>query len=337
MYAVFHPNFVIEPWHTFVAFVLVTWLCTAFVIFCNRLIPYLQHVGLFLILGGGLITIIVVAALPRQHATSSFVWRDFENATGWSNGIAFLTGVLNGAFTIGTPDAVTHMAEELPNPKVDLPKAVFAQVGLGFITAFLYGIAIMYGISDLDAVTNSNGAFPLAEVYAQATGSKGATFGLLLILFLSIMICTIGTVLMVGRLWWTLARDNVTPFAGFFSNVNEKLSCPVQSTVLCAILCTAFGAIQLGSATAFTDLVGSFIILTTVSYFLAFFPNLLTMRKNVPAGPFYMGKFGFLINGIACTLIVFFNIFFCFPYGYPVTPLSLMNCECSSDPWLYDA
>ena len=41
------------------------------------------------------------------------------------------------------------MAEELPNPKVDLPKAVFAQVGLGFITSFLYGIAIFYGISDL--------------------------------------------------------------------------------------------------------------------------------------------------------------------------------------------
>ena len=41
------------------------------------------------------------------------------------------------------------MAEELPNPKVDLPKAVFAQVGLGFLTAFLYAIAIFYGINDL--------------------------------------------------------------------------------------------------------------------------------------------------------------------------------------------
>ena len=41
------------------------------------------------------------------------------------------------------------MAEELPNPKVDLPKAVFAQVFLGFLTAFLYAIAIFYGINDL--------------------------------------------------------------------------------------------------------------------------------------------------------------------------------------------
>lgn len=60
MYALFHPDYVIQPWHSFVAFVLILWLCTAFVIFCNRLIPYLQHAGLFLIIGGGLITIIVV-------------------------------------------------------------------------------------------------------------------------------------------------------------------------------------------------------------------------------------------------------------------------------------
>ena len=273
MYAVFHPGFVIEVWHTYIAFVLITWLCTAFVIFCNRLIPYLQYAGMFLIVAGGLVTIIVVAAMPKQHASNTFVWKNFQNMTGWSNGVAFLTGVLNGAFTIGTPDAVTHLAEELPRPAVDLPKAVFAQVGLGFITAFLYAIAILYGINDLDKVTSSHGSFPLAEVYAQATGNAGGTFGLLFILFLSIMVCVIGTILMVGRLWWTLARDNATPFATFFSQVNERLSCPVPATILCAVLCTAFGAIQLGSKTAFLDLVGSFIILTTMSYFLAMYVN----------------------------------------------------------------
>nr|POE90639.1 choline transport protein [Quercus suber] len=329
MYAVFHPDFEIKPWHSYVAFVLITWLCAAFVIFCNRLIPALQHAGLFLIIAGGLVTIIVVAAVPTHHATNAFVWKDFSNLTGWSDGVAFLTGVLNGAFVVGTVDAVTHVAEEVPTPTVDLPKAIFAQVGLGFVTAFVYAIAIMYSIDDLEAVTSSSGSFPLAEVYAQATGTAGGTFGLLFILFLSIIICAIGTLLMVGRLFWTLARDNATPFPSFFSSVNEELSCPVPATILCAVLCTALGAIQLGSKTAFTDLVGSFIILTSVSYFMAIFPNLLTKRRNVTPGPFHMGRFGFAINGIACTLIIFFNLFFCFPYAYPVDPISVMNCELS--------
>lgn len=55
----------------------------------------------------------------------------------------------------------------------------------------------MYGITDLTAVVTSNGSFPLEVVYSQATGSKGATFGLLLILFFSIMICCFGTFLTV--------------------------------------------------------------------------------------------------------------------------------------------
>lgn len=162
-------------------------------------------------------------------------------------------------------------------------------------------------------------------MYFQATGSPGATFGLLFIILLSILICTIGTILMLGRLWWTLARDNATPFAGYFSAVNERLSCPVPATILCATLTTGFGAIQLGSDTAFTSLVGSFIILTTTSYFLAIFPHLLTKRSNVPKGWFWMGNSGYLVNGIACTLIIFFNIWFCFPYAYPVSSLDLMN------------
>jgi hypothetical protein len=56
----------------------------------------------------------------------------------------------------------------------------------------------MYGVTDFNAVLSSNGSFPLAEVYAQATGSKGATFGLLLIILLAIIVCTIGTFVTVS-------------------------------------------------------------------------------------------------------------------------------------------
>ena len=128
MYAVFHPDLVIQPWQTYVTYILLTVISVSFCIFFNRFIPHLQDLGLFLIVGGGLITIIVVAAMPKQHASTATVFRDWSNETGWSSGVAFLTGVLNGAFTIGTPDSITHMAEELPDPKTDIPKAILFQV-----------------------------------------------------------------------------------------------------------------------------------------------------------------------------------------------------------------
>ena len=133
MYAVFHPDLEIQPWNVYVAFILITWLCCAIVVFANRTLPRLNQIGLFLIIVGGIVTIIVVAAMPKVHASNSAVWGNFNenNAAGWAPGVTFLTGVLNGAFTIGTPDAVTHMAEELPNPAKDMPRAVAAQILLG--------------------------------------------------------------------------------------------------------------------------------------------------------------------------------------------------------------
>ncbi|KAJ7936905.1 choline transport protein [Mycena leptocephala] len=318
MYVVFHPDVLVQPWHIFVAFFIINWICCLIVIFFNRFMPALQRFGLFMIIAGGLVTIIVLAS-AKSHASASFVFTDWENATGWSGWVAFLTGMLNGAFAIGTPDSVTHMAEELPHPRRDLPWAIAAQIFLGALTGFVYVVALMFSIIDLDAVLTSNGSFPLAMVYAQATGNKAGTFGLLLIVFLSVMICCIGGFITTGRIYWALARDNVTPFSSFFSQASARLSCPVPATLFCAILTTAFGAIQLGSKTALSDLGGSFVILSTTSYAMAILPHLLSGRKNVPQGPFWMGRAGFFVNTISVLLIVFTNMMFCLPYALPAT------------------
>ena len=143
MYVAFHPTryqnsdgtLTIPPWEVYIPYLIVTWSCCAFLVFGNRFIPLLQDVGLFILIAGGIVTIIVVAALPKQHASNASVWRNWENNTGWGGGTAFLIGVLNGAYTIGTPDSITHMAEELPNPRRDLPRAIAAQIILGTISA----------------------------------------------------------------------------------------------------------------------------------------------------------------------------------------------------------
>lgn len=139
MYALYHPNYTIQAWHIFVTLTLITWLCICVTVFFNRFLPIIEQFGLFVVLAGGLVTIIVLAAMPKHHASHSFVWTNWDNETGWSSGVAFLTGVLNGAFTIGTPDAVTHMAEELPNPRKDLPKAIAAQLSLGVLSTLSLG------------------------------------------------------------------------------------------------------------------------------------------------------------------------------------------------------
>ena len=113
MYSLYHPNYTIQEWHIFVTLVLITWICIALTVFFNRFLPYLQQFGLFMVVMGGIVTIIVLAAMPKTRATNSFVWSDFTNQTGWTGGVAFLTGVLNGAFTVGTPDSGTRRCRHL--------------------------------------------------------------------------------------------------------------------------------------------------------------------------------------------------------------------------------
>lgn len=119
MYALFHPDFVIQRWKVFVAYLICIWACCFIVLLANRALPTIEAIGGTLVLLGVLITIIVVAVMPHVkglgYGTSNFVWSEWQNETGYgSNGFAFCLGLLNGAFAVGTPDVISHLAEEVP-------------------------------------------------------------------------------------------------------------------------------------------------------------------------------------------------------------------------------
>lgn len=87
--------------------------------FGNKALPMVGNIGGFLIIAGVLIVIIACAVMPKvnglSYATDDFVWRDWQNLTGYKeNGFVFVAGMLNGAFAVGSPDCVTHLAEEIP-------------------------------------------------------------------------------------------------------------------------------------------------------------------------------------------------------------------------------
>jgi len=119
MYALFHPGFEIQRWQVFIAYLVCTWGCCLIVLFANRALPTIEIIGGFLIIAGFLVTVIVCAVMPHMknlgYASSSFVWSTWQNETGYSSdGFVFCLGMLNGAFTVGTPDLISHIAEEIP-------------------------------------------------------------------------------------------------------------------------------------------------------------------------------------------------------------------------------
>ena len=298
------------------------------------MLPAFNNAGLFFILGGVFITVVVCAVMPGTggrppHATPAFVFKDWTADIGYSsNGFVFLMGMLNGAFAIGTPDCVTHLAEEIPKPEINVPKAIAAQMVIGIVTTLGYLIAIFFAISDPVALLSSTSTFPIAEIYLQATGSSAGTVGLLVVIFLPTVFTCVGAYTTAGRTLWTLGRDNATPFHGFVGQISDRWKNPFNATLICGCIITVLGCIYVGSSTAFNAFVGSFVVLSTCSYLAAILPHLLSKRANVVPGPFWMkGWLGFVVNGISCLYIITSIVIFCFPYALPVAAGN-MNYSC---------
>ncbi|EXJ90388.1 hypothetical protein A1O1_03489 [Capronia coronata CBS 617.96] len=330
MYGVTHPDFEAKQWHVFVTYLIATWIACACVCLFNSAMPHLNTVGIFLILCGFLVTVIVLAAMPGSdgrppHASSSFVWSDWTADIGYPNGFVFVAGMLNGAYAVGTPDAVSHIAEEIPYPGKNVPLAIATQMAIGFFTGLFYLIALMYAISDYDALFDS--AFPVAEIYRQATGSSGGAIGLLCLLLFCVAACMVGGYITAGRALWALARDGATPFPHHIGKVSTKFGMPLVATLVCGCIVTVLGCIYVGSTTAFNAFVGSFVLMSSASYVAAILPHVLTGRKNITYGPFRLGKLGLPINLIACGYIIVWFVIYCFPYSLP-TDAQSMNYSC---------
>ncbi|KAE8394733.1 amino acid/polyamine transporter I [Aspergillus alliaceus] len=321
MYMLQNPGMKWHPWQVFVVFQLVNWVCCGIVCLGNRFIPLINRLALIFSMCGLVVTISVLAIMPKKHASGSEVWTKFNNTGSWPDGVSFMTGLLNGAFAVGVPDCISHLSEEVPRPEIKVPQGIMLQMLTAFTTAFVYLIALFYSIQDLDAVFHSEIAvFPTAEIYRQATGSDTGAIGLIAVLLLATFPTLIGTLVTGGRMWWSLARDNATPFASYFSGVNPKLNTPVRATIAVSTMVTCLGCIYIGSTTAFQALISSYIVLSTLSYLGAILPHVLTGRKNILPGPFYLKKrLGFIVNVASLLYIIVTVVFFCFPLVIPAT------------------
>ncbi|CAL5873631.1 uncharacterized protein PFLUO_LOCUS7912 [Penicillium psychrofluorescens] len=322
MYLLRHTEVRWRSWQVFVVFQIVNWTCCAIVCLGNRFIPLINRIALTLSMCGLVTTVVVLAVMPKTHASNKQVWTTYYNRTGgWSDGVCFMTGLLNAAFAVGVPDCISHLSEEVPKPEIKVPQGIMLQMLTAFITSFVYLIALFYSIQDLDAVFSSTiGFFPTAEIYRQATGSNTGAIGLIAVLFLATFPTLIGTFVTGGRMWWSLARDNATPFASYFAYVDPSFNCPVRATVAMSAMVTCLGCIYVGSATAFQALISSFIVLSSLSYFGAILPHVLSGRRNMVPGPFYMGRrLGMIVNLVALMYILVTVVFFCFPLVRPTT------------------
>jgi len=123
----------IKPWATYLIFLAVLTFTTCANIWGNRILGRWNDVALYWsLLGVVVISIVILATSDKNDA--HFVFAEFQNKTGWSDGLAWILGLLQSALSLIGFDAALHMTEEMPSPAIDAPRAILYAVGVGGVT-----------------------------------------------------------------------------------------------------------------------------------------------------------------------------------------------------------
>lgn len=198
------------------------------------------------------------------------------------------------------------------------------QMSVGYLTNFVYMIIIFYGINDIDEVFAADTNFPLTVIYQQATNSIAGTAVLTLIVALALLGGVVGSQLSAARTFWALARDHASPLPSFFGKVNRRWETPLNAVLFIGGVGTVIICIFMASEAAYTAFVSSFVVFLTFSYLACLLPFLISGRRSLVPGPFFIkGPLGYVVHIISCTYLTVMVVFYCFPYELPVDAINM--------------
>ena len=300
-----NKNREVKPWMKFVSYQIVNTTSALFNIY-SRTLPLLTQCTLWTSVVSFAIILITVPAKLSSHQSTSFVFTQFINQTGWpNNGIAFIVGMINSNWAFNGLDCATHMAEEVLEPERIIPIAILTTVGIGFLTSWPFSIAMMYCMNDLDAIAETKTEVPILELFMLALENEvGATI-LTALIILTGCGCLIASHTWQARLCWSFARDNALPGSKYLSRINMLLLVPVWGHLTSTVVVGILGCLYLASYTAFNSMVTAAVVLLYASYSAPALCLLTKGRSNIRHGPFWLGPIGYGCNIVLLCWLLF--------------------------------
>lgn len=234
----------------FVSYQVVNAFCALFN-FHSKTLPVLTLFTLWTSIVSFLVIIVTVPSKAPSHESAAFVFTTFVNKTGWQkDGLAFITGLINPNWAFNGLDCATHMAEEVLDPERIIPIAILGTVGIGFVTAWLFGIGMLFSIQDFDQVANTSTGVPILELFLQALNSRAGALILCSLIILTGCGCLIASHTWQARLCWSFARDKGLPMSTYLSCIHPKLRVPVNAHIASCVIVSILGCLYLASYTA---------------------------------------------------------------------------------------
>ncbi|KAH8429863.1 uncharacterized protein LDX57_007535 [Aspergillus melleus] len=346
-----HERYNAEPYQG----TLIMWASIALALGVNlvggKLLPRLENLVLVLHILGFL-AILIPLTYMSDHKTAKEVFTTWTNEGGWSsNGIVFFLGMQGGIFAFAGGDAAVHMAEEVQNASVTIPRAIIMTILINGTLGFGMLIAVLFCMGDLDAALETPTGYPFMQIFYQATNSLPGSLTMISIMLIIGLCATIGMLAATSRQFWSFARDQGIPGWRLWSKVSPTSSIPIYSVVFTMTVASLLGLINIGSDVALNDVVsmavsGLYLSYLSVGTLLLYrrvtgaiydhesdIPssfNSPTTTVNVPGSPLVWGPFrvpgilGIAVNVFAIIYMIIV-IFFSFWPTESVVDYTTMN------------
>lgn len=308
------PGFVYKKWMGFVGYQILN-IITVLLASFEHALPKISRLMLLFSCTTIGIVFITLFAMSSTKTTAKDFFVNTVNVSGWPNGIAFIMGMNGANWSFSCLDVATHLAEEIPAPAKNIPRALIWTIIIGFASGLLVVLSVLINLDGIDGTADNSGL----TLFYRITGSKAAAAGL----WVLVMITTAGAVWSIqtwqSRLAWTISREGGFPFHRHLSKLSPApFHTPTWSLIMSAALTAIFGCLYLGSDLAFNSLISTGILLQYISYSIPVILMLVRGRSQLQPGPFWYPKLGLLANIIMLTWTLVATVFYCFPSYLPV-------------------
>ncbi|KAH9815347.1 amino acid transporter [Teratosphaeria destructans] len=324
--SMYHPDFTMTSWQLLLVFYAVC-ISTFFICaFFNHWLPMVDTIcAAFTAISIVVVLIAIsVSADAGRHSASYSLGHYDTTLSGWG-GFTFFIGLLPAAYTFSAIGMISSMAEEVADPSIKVPRAISLCIPVGGIAGLFFVIPICVTLPPLaDIIENAPNAQALPYIFHIVMGSPGGGLGLIFLILVITIFCSISITVAASRCLWAFARDDAVPGAKLWAKVDKRFGVPIWSLVLLTVIQMLLGLINLGSTSAFTAFVSVGVQALALGYAIPIASSLWCGRREVSKAPWTLGKTpGTISNVIALVWIAFELVLFSMPTALPVTKVSM--------------
>jgi len=248
-----------------------------------------------------------------RFQSPSFVFGQWINRTGWSDGVVWFLGLVQSAYGLTAFDSVIHMVEEIPAPRRNAPRTMYLAVLIGALSGFLFMVVCLFCIQDIDNVLQPASGNPFIQLLVSTVGVVGGAVMVGLFIFNGFgQGCSILT--SSSRLTWSFARDGGFPCGVWFSKVNQAWKVPGRTLWLQCFIISLLGILYLFANTVLQAILSVSTIALTISYAMPIGVLMVVGRDKLPSGgEFKLGRLGPFVNWVSIIYCSITTVFFFFP------------------------